>query len=137
MSVVVKFFELLLLAIGLLLPLFPVTFVVIANLAAAFAYSRSRGKDPLSPFTFLPILWSLLIIAVGAIFAYHGKPEAAPSWPENVIWVLILFQLVHCIWLTVKNANNRWMTIALCLLFLLFGFTCTLMSGTSLTNQWE
>ncbi|MEJ7624583.1 MAG: hypothetical protein WKF34_11385 [Pyrinomonadaceae bacterium] len=140
MSVVVKFFELLLLAIGCLFNpfiLILVTFPLIANLATAFVYSRSRGKDVLSPHTFLPIGWSMLILAVGAIFAYHGKPAAAPPWSENVVYVLLFLQLAHCVWLTFKNANRRWITIAVCLLFLLFGLTCTMMSLTSMTNQWE
>ncbi len=142
MPVLVKFFQLLLLSIGLIFHpfiLILVTFPLIANLATAVVYSRSRSKGSLSPNTFFPIVWSLLILAVGAMFAYHGPnpPTAERTWPENLVYVLLILQLVHCVWLTVKNANKRWMTIAACLLILLFGFTCALMSLTSITNQWE
>jgi predicted neutral ceramidase superfamily lipid hydrolase len=140
MSVVMTFFMLLLLALGYLLNPFIfvlLTFPLIANLATAFVYSRSREKAAVSPYIFLPLVWSLLIVCVGAIFTHHGDPEAAPSWPVAVVYVLLLIQLAHCIWLTIKNADNRWVTMGVGLLTLLFGWACLLVSLTSLTNQWE
>lgn len=140
MSGVVKFFELLLLAIGYLFHPFIFilsTFPLIVNLATAFVYSKSREIGLPSRSIFLPTVWSLPILAIGAGFANHGKPTTELSWPGDLVYVFLFLQLAHCIWLAVKNAGKRWMTIAVCLLLLIFGLTCTMMSLTSMSNQWE
>jgi len=85
---------------------------------------------------FAPLLFSLVMVALGAVFTSNAIPGTAPSTAAGLIWLLFVLHLLAIILILRKLRSFRCFTSSVLLFEGYVAIVCSIISSMSISNDW-
>jgi hypothetical protein len=128
--------ELLWWSIVAMFAIWPVMILLILHLVAAFLFTKSPSKFPHWFHFVLPFVFPIVIALVGGFFSFEGHSKDAPLAPQVAVHILLVTQVMFCLFLIYWKEDIRWFRAATYLWAIWLGFWCLAFTRIALTNTW-